>query len=229
MCLFVFVICMYICIWYLFGFLTLCIFLCNTVDCKRGLFDEKSSLVENGRGRGYRGSPVLTLMPELYWTSCPVQKSSKSGLSGNQKFSIPDAGLQNRRKNQKKSFRFFFSRFFFFFFLFVFWDTIVRVASEVHNKWRFQLFDRVHPSSRCHLFSSCRWSRVLEQFRKVKWKRFSSSFPFGYCLSIGHPETAQLIKNCNFFLQVFLSPQISTCERSAQCFTPPPPWSLYFQ
>ena len=118
MCLFVFVICMYICIWYLFGFLTLCIFLCNTVDCKRGLFDEKSSLVENGRGRGYRGSPVLTLMPELYWTSCPVQKSSKSGLSGNQKFSIPDAGLQNRRKNQKKSFRFFFSRFFFFFFFF---------------------------------------------------------------------------------------------------------------
>ena len=115
------------------------------------------------------------------------------------------------------------------YFKFVFWDTIVRVASEVHNKWRFQLFDRVHPSSRCHLFSSCRWSRVLEQFRKVKWKRFSSSFPFGYCLSIGHPETAQLIKNCNFFLQVFLSPQISTCERSEQCFTPPPPWSLYFQ
>ena len=62
----------------------------------------------------------------------------------------------------------------------------------------------------------------LEQqvFSKVKWKRFSSSFPFGYCLSIGHPETAQLIKNCNFFLRVFLSPRISTCERSEQYFTP---------
>ena len=37
---------------YLVGFLTLCIFLCNTVDCKRGLFDEKSGLAENGWGRG---------------------------------------------------------------------------------------------------------------------------------------------------------------------------------
>ena len=38
---------------YLVGFLTLCIFLCNTVDCKRGLFDEKSGLAENGWGRGH--------------------------------------------------------------------------------------------------------------------------------------------------------------------------------
>ena len=35
----------------LFGFLTLFIFLCNTVDSKRGLFDEKSGLAENRWGK----------------------------------------------------------------------------------------------------------------------------------------------------------------------------------